>query len=109
MLPSALYILPTVDLEEDEETGVDVGTNLIRPAKYAKELLEAAQRQSLTPVGHDSQGSTDPGQGNDTSSTDPRFNTCKEAKAHGYGPYYIGFDPEYDWNRDADSDGVVCE
>jgi len=41
--------------------------------------------------------------------TDPRFGTCKEAKAHGYGPYSRGADPEYDWYRDADSDGVVCE
>ncbi|HEU0133005.1 MAG TPA: excalibur calcium-binding domain-containing protein [Mycobacteriales bacterium] len=41
--------------------------------------------------------------------TDPRFDTCKEAKAHGYGPYYRGQDPEYDWYRDADSDGIVCE
>ncbi|REF37153.1 endonuclease YncB(thermonuclease family) [Thermasporomyces composti] len=40
---------------------------------------------------------------------DPRFSTCKEAIAHGYGPYYRGKDPEYDWYRDADGDGVVCE
>ena len=41
--------------------------------------------------------------------TDPRFGTCKEAKANGYGPYYRGRDAEYDWYRDGDSDGVVCE
>ncbi len=40
---------------------------------------------------------------------DPRFGTCKEAKAHGYGPYFAGVDPEYDWYRDADKDGIVCE
>lgn len=40
---------------------------------------------------------------------DPRFGTCKEAIANGYGPYYRGSDPEYDWYRDSDSDGVVCE
>jgi outer membrane biosynthesis protein TonB len=40
---------------------------------------------------------------------DPRFGTCKEAKAHGYGPYYQGQDPEYDWYRDADHDGIDCE
>jgi len=39
---------------------------------------------------------------------DPRFDTCKDAKASGYGPYYRG-DTEYDWYRDADSDGIVCE
>jgi len=42
-------------------------------------------------------------------STDPHFGTCKEAKANGYGPYYSGQDVEYDWYRDADSDGIVCE
>lgn len=41
--------------------------------------------------------------------TDPRFDTCKAAKAAGYGPYVEGEDPEYDWYRDADSDGIVCE
>lgn len=41
--------------------------------------------------------------------TDPRFSTCKEAKARGYGPYYKGVDPEYEWYRDRDGDGIVCE
>lgn len=41
--------------------------------------------------------------------TDPRFDTCKDAKAHGYGRYREGVDPEYDWYRDADSDGIACE
>ncbi len=41
--------------------------------------------------------------------TDPRFGTCKEAIANGFGPYRRGVDPEYDWYRDADSDGIVCE
>jgi hypothetical protein len=40
---------------------------------------------------------------------DPRYSTCTEAKAHGYGPYYRGRDPEYDWYIDRDSDGIVCE
>lgn len=41
--------------------------------------------------------------------TDPRFDTCGEAIDHGYGPYYRGRDREYDWYRDSDSDGIVCE
>ena len=41
--------------------------------------------------------------------TDPRFGTCKEAKAAGYGPYVQGRDVEYDWYRDQDKDGIVCE
>jgi endonuclease YncB( thermonuclease family) len=44
-----------------------------------------------------------------SSATDPRFGTCKEAKANGYGPYYVGVHVEYNWYRDADKDGIVCE
>lgn len=40
---------------------------------------------------------------------DPRFGTCREAIAAGGGPYVRGIDVEYDWYRDADGDGVVCE
>jgi hypothetical protein len=45
----------------------------------------------------------------DSSGTDPRFDTCKAANAAGYGPYQQGVDPEYDWYRDRDGDGSVCE
>lgn len=41
--------------------------------------------------------------------TDPRFATCREAIAAGYGPYVKGQHPEYDWYRDGDGDGIVCE
>lgn len=44
-----------------------------------------------------------------TGSLDPRFSTCKKAKAAGYGPYVKGTDPEYAWYIDRDSDGIVCE
>lgn len=47
---------------------------------------------------------TSPGQ-----DTDPRYGTCKAVKAHGYGPYHRGIDPEYSWYADNDNDGVVCE
>lgn len=40
---------------------------------------------------------------------DPRFDSCREAKANGYGPYTNGIDKEYDWYRDGDKDGIVCE
>ncbi|MFC4006715.1 thermonuclease family protein [Nonomuraea purpurea] len=40
---------------------------------------------------------------------DPRFRTCGEANAKGYGPYVRGKDPEYAWHQDRDGDGVVCE
>jgi hypothetical protein len=41
--------------------------------------------------------------------TDPRFETCRAAKAAGYGPYASGQDPEYEWYQDRDRDGLVCE
>ena len=44
-----------------------------------------------------------------STSADPQFDTCKAAIAAGYGPYESGKDPEYDWYRDQDSDGMVCE
>ncbi|MEU8002784.1 excalibur calcium-binding domain-containing protein [Catellatospora sp. NPDC049111] len=43
------------------------------------------------------------------SGNDPRYSTCKAAKAAGFGPYRRGIDPEYSWYRDGDGDGVVCE
>jgi hypothetical protein len=52
---------------------------------------------------------TQPEPAADSGGTDPRFRTCKEAKANGYGNYTQGVDTEYEWYRDADSDGVVCE
>lgn len=42
-------------------------------------------------------------------SIDPRYDSCREARAHGYGPYYKGVDPEYYWYRDPNKDGVVCD
>lgn len=41
---------------------------------------------------------------------DPQFSSCKALHAAGYkGGYVNGVDPEYDWYRDGDGDGVVCE
>lgn len=40
---------------------------------------------------------------------DPRFDTCREAIANGFGDYVKGVDPEYDWYRDGDKDGIACE
>ena len=41
--------------------------------------------------------------------TDPRFGSCAQAKANGTTPYVRGVDPEYEWYRDGDGDGMVCE
>ena len=110
--------IPTGGLVE-EDTGDAVGINLIRPVKFAKSLLEKAQAGAAggspspvpspgvgTEVGS---GSGSRGGGSSDSGTDPRFGTCKEAIANGYGPYYYGVDPEYDWYIDRDGDGIVCE
>lgn len=43
------------------------------------------------------------------SATDPQFPSCAKATAAGYGPYTKGQNPEYDWYRDGDGDGTVCE
>jgi len=40
---------------------------------------------------------------------DPRFPTCLQAKAAGYGMYVKDRDSEYAWYRDLDHDGRVCE
>ena len=40
---------------------------------------------------------------------DPNYGTCSVAQANGAGPYFQGVDPEYDWYRDRDKDGIVCE
>ncbi|MFY0407181.1 excalibur calcium-binding domain-containing protein [Solicola sp. PLA-1-18] len=52
---------------------------------------------------------TGSGSGGGTSGTDPRFDTCGDANAAGYGNYVDGRDPEYDWYQDRDGDGVACE
>lgn len=44
-----------------------------------------------------------------TGALDPRFGSCREALANGFGPYVAGIDPEYGWYRDGDGDGTVCE
>jgi len=43
------------------------------------------------------------------SKLDPRFATCKAAKAAGYGPYVKGVNPEYYWYRDGNNDGKDCQ
>lgn len=41
---------------------------------------------------------------------DTRFSSCAEASRNGFhGPYVKGTDVEYDWYRDGDNDGQVCE
>ena len=64
--------------------------------------LHPLKTPSVTTTTH---GATPPA----TGGLDPHYGTCREAKAHGYGPYVQGKDPEYAWYRDANHNGVVCE
>lgn len=43
-----------------------------------------------------------------TDGNDPKYTSCSAALAGGFGPYTKG-EPEYDWYRDGDGDGTVCE
>lgn len=89
--------------------------NLLSPASRAETLLTQAKtsttevNDSSDPNNDDDSSGTDADGYEDEDPSDPRFSTCKEALSNGYGPYYDGVDPEYNWYIDADSDGVVCE
>ena len=65
--------------------------------------LRATVRMGSSPAGSSS------GSSSSNTGTDPRFSSCANAKAAGYGPYFRGRDAEYSWYRDGDSDGIVCE
>lgn len=77
----------------------DCGKKAISVSQVNVSKSGTAPASTLTTVGT-SGGST--GQ-------DPRFSSCSQAKARGFGPYIKGVDPEYAWYRDADKDGRVCE
>lgn len=72
-------------------------TRSVERAKAAR-AVRAARAQAQAPVPVTSSGGTD-----------PMFDYCYEANDAGYGPYFQGQDPEYDWYDDADHDGEVCE
>ena len=62
----------------------------------------------------DAPASTGPGRdapppARETDALDPDYGTCKQARAHGAGPYHRDRDPEYRYYRDANGDGVICE
>ncbi|MEU8347373.1 excalibur calcium-binding domain-containing protein [Spirillospora sp. NPDC048832] len=64
--------------------------------------------QSSSPAEPPDEGES-PSSGSRSSGLDPRFRTCAQANAAGYGPYVKGADPEYDWYQDRDQDGIDCE
>lgn len=114
---------PVADTNRDGTTDkyddcVPIGgfLNLLSPASRAELLLQQANASSQgidNGSAEDDQESADSGDESEDwdegDSNDPRFSTCKEALSKGYGPYYGGVDPEYNWYIDGDSDGIVCE
>lgn len=76
------------------ESGMSVEAEPAPVVDAAPAPAENAEPQAAAPVGD---GQTDPNMGN-----------CKAAKAAGYGPYSKG-EPEYEFYRDGDGDGTVCE
>lgn len=99
----------------DNCTSIGGFLNLLSPAGRAESLLQQFKNVSADDL---TEGVTeeelDPDDEStdwdaDDYSTDPRFATCKEARRNGYGPYFEGTDPEYNWYIDADNDGEVCE
>ena len=95
-VPTAMTVL------EDLDAGQSLG--LIRSTEYVTLLFSRAK--DVQSFGSSDVESEAVGQSN---SNDPYFDTCKEAKSYGYGPYYEGLDAEYDWYTDRDNDGIVCE
>lgn len=71
-------------------------------ATHAPRHEPAAPTKPVTPATPATPAKPTPG-------ADPNYGTCKQAKAHGAGPYRRDSDPEYHYYRDADGDGVVCE
>jgi hypothetical protein len=78
---------------------------LVRAANRCKNVFVTVRTAKIA-TGGSNTGSSD---GGSTDGLDPRFDYCYQAKEAGYGPYYKGRDPEYDWYTDSDKDGVVCE
>jgi hypothetical protein len=83
---------------------VGCGRRAIVPRPAKARVVEAPAPEASAP-----EAGAGSGVGAGAGGDDPRFGTCREAIANGYGDYVRGVDPEYDWYRDGDRDGVVCE
>jgi S1-C subfamily serine protease len=95
-----------VDADTDERLGI----NLIKPISFAVPLLNRAPSVVLQDVNLGPEADGGGADGVDAlSDMDPIFDTCRDAKARGYGPYRSDRDPEYDFYDDRDRDGIVCE
>lgn len=100
----------TIDTAEKRDLAAKVKACGARA--YAVKPPLAVRHFGNIPTGGGNSGGSSGGNGGGTgggNGTDPRFSSCRLAKASGYGPYYRGKDPEYYWYRDGDGDGIACE
>ncbi|MFS1300791.1 excalibur calcium-binding domain-containing protein [Streptosporangium longisporum] len=113
---------PSAGPSPSQQVPTTPATNPADPA--TNPVTNPAADPAADPVGTDrsgtGQGATDPPATNPSPRTTsasapagggdhPRYATCKQATADGYGPYTRGVHKQYDWYIDVDGDGVVCE
>ncbi len=101
------YALPDLASPEESPESTPQPTPSQSPSSTSTPTPSATPTLSATPT--PSVSITPTPTPSPSSSLDPRFSSCTAAKAAGYGPYVRGVDPEYDWYRDGDNDGVACE
>lgn len=94
------------DLSVDNAEKSKLSSTLATCAKSGKDQVAKPAKAKVVTNGTTSTPAPKPPS---SSRNDPRFSTCTDAKSRGYGPYKKGSDPEYDWYRDGDSDGIACE
>lgn len=68
----------------------------------------AGQPTGGTPTGAGTPGDTTGNPTGGDAALNPKYATCQQAKAAGYGPYTKGLHPEYAWYPDLDNNGVAC-
>ncbi|GAA1750034.1 excalibur calcium-binding domain-containing protein [Nonomuraea bangladeshensis] len=96
---------PGTDPGTDPGTGTNPGTD---PGATPPTTPPATPPASsgTQPGAATSPGVTSPASG--AGGEDPRYASCKEAVAHGYGPYSKDSHAEYFWYPDTDRNGVAC-
>ncbi len=70
--------------------------------------LGGGSEQYAPAPGQPATTTTQPSTSTASAGTDPRFGTCREANAAGYGPYRRGVHSEYDWYQDRDTMGWLA-
>lgn len=98
-----IYTIDVTSTTTVEQPAVAPAT--VAPAPEAPAPVPAPAPEAPAPV----QPAVVPPAPVEAAGTDPRFPNCKEAIAAGYGNYIQGINPEYNWYRDGDNDGINCE